>query len=243
MIGLGLTITLSTSAAPHKPSTHDTKAQQDLFEQSARAYREGRFQEAVDKLVELHRQKPEPVLLYNLARAYEALGRWTEAADAYEKYLNDEPGAADRRAIEGKIATLRAQAAELAAARKPDREPPQTPDPPRLSQNPKRDAADPVPSAVPWIIAGAGVAIIGTGFALGVAADGEHEDAVAEPTQVRAVDKQDSAESLAQASTITVIAGAIIALAGVSWIVVRSTSAPSTPTTAKWPSPLRWTFP
>src|SRR4051794_14721586 len=48
----------------------------DLFEQSAKAYREGRFQDAVDRLLEARSLKSEPVLLYNLGRAYEALGRW-----------------------------------------------------------------------------------------------------------------------------------------------------------------------
>ena len=52
-------------AAPTRTAPTDSHAL-ELFEQSAQAYREGRFQEAVDKLLEARRFKAEPVLLYNL---------------------------------------------------------------------------------------------------------------------------------------------------------------------------------
>jgi len=226
-----LALPAMAEAAPshHSKPAHDTKTQ-DLFDQSARAYREGRFQEAVDKLLELYRLKPEPVLMYNLARAYEALGKWNDAADAYEKYLNEEPTAGDRKALEGKIVTLRAQAAELAAARKPDEQqlqPPQKEAPPQAPSSTTKRESDPLGTIVPWAITGAGAALVGTGLVLGVVANGKHDDAVNERTQAGAVEKQDSAEGLAQAGTITIIAGAILVAAGVSWLVVRATSTSS----------------
>src|SRR5688572_4413883 len=163
-------------AAPHGPSSTSSDSPErrralELFEESARAYREGRFQDAVDKLLEARRAKAEPVLLYNLARAYEALGKPQEAADAYQSYLQEEPNASDKRAIEGKITTLKQQAAELAAARKPEgtTPPPQGTSAPPTSSTPP--AQPPPPSEpegamqyLPWIVVGAGVAALGTGF-------------------------------------------------------------------------------
>jgi tetratricopeptide (TPR) repeat protein len=193
-------------AAPTRTAPTDARAL-ELFEQSAQAYREGHFQEAVDKLLEARRFKAEPVLLYNLGRAYEALGKPGDAADAYGKYLEEEPEAADRKAIEGRIATLRAQANDLAAARRdPDR---------------PRDEDDGL-SAVPWIVMGVGAAALGTGAVLGVVASGKHDDAVAEPVQAFAVDKQNDAENFARAATVTLIAGTIISAMGLAWLGVRA---------------------
>lgn len=200
-------------AAKARSAPTDARAL-ELFEQSAQAYREGRFQEAVDKLLEARGFKAEPVLLYNLGRAYEALGKPSDAADAYAKYLDEEPEASDRRAIEGRIATLRGQANELAAAR---RDPAQ----------PSREESDGV-AAVPWIVAGIGAAALGTGAVLGILADDVHDDAAADPVQRSAFEKQEDAESLARAATVTLIAGAVVSAMGLAWLGVRAARSPST---------------
>lgn len=207
---------LVATSARAAPTTHaaptDARAV-ELFEQSAAAYREGRFQEAVDRLLEARRLEKEPVLLYNLGRAYEALGRPTDAADAYEQYLVEDPSAADRGAIEGRVSTLRAQASELAAARR-------DPDAPT-------GGGDPL-AAVPWIVAGAGVVGIGAGAVLGLLAEARHDDAIGEPVQATAADEQARAESLARASTITFIAGAVVAAMGLAWLGIRAAQPRST---------------
>ena len=238
----------AAGAAGQAPSTTSDPAL-DLFEQSARAYREGRFEEAVEKLLEARKLKPEPVLLYNLARAYEALGRWEDAANAYTQYLDEEPGAADRRAIEGRIATLRTQAAELAAARRPETKPvdDRAPGPATPGLRDRDDGT--FPAFVPWAVAGAGIAVAGAGFGIGAAARTKHDDAVAEPIQQRAADLQESAEALAGVSTVMIVVGAVLVASGASWLIVRATSTTSTTSPAARaarlsvnPASLRWTF-
>lgn len=189
-----------------------------LFQESARAYREGRFQAAVELLLEARRLKAEPVLLYDLGRAYEALGKPREAAEAYAQYIEEEPQAADRKAIEGRISTLRAQATELEAARKPTPEPPKKVEP-RPEPPPERrgDGLD----AVPWIVGGAGLAVVGTGIVFGALAHGKHDDAVSERVQADAQKKQDQAETFATIATVSIVAGAIIAAAGFAWGGIR----------------------
>jgi tetratricopeptide (TPR) repeat protein len=238
----------SAATAPATRSAPADKRALDLFEQSARAYREGRFQDAVDKLLEARRLKAEPVLLYNLGRAYEALGKPEEAAEAYSSYLREEPAAVDKKAIEGRIGTLRAQAAELAAARNPS-DPSPAPEPPaRAAQTTTVAAQEPPPSTdlmtyAPWIITGVGVAAIGTGLVFGAVANGRHDAAVSEPSQLAAAEKQDEAETYARVSTVTIIAGVVVALAGAGWLVLRaSTNVVPSAKAAAGASALRWTF-
>ena len=73
-----------------------------------------------------------------------------------------------------------------------------------------------------WIVLGIGAASLGTGAVLGIVANGKHDDAVADPVQASAVDEQASAEGLARAATVTLIAGAVISAMGLAWLGVRA---------------------
>ena len=59
--------------------------------------------------------KPLPDLQYNLAQCYERLGRYTDAADAYETVPEGQHRAPDRKLVETRIANLRERAAATAA--------------------------------------------------------------------------------------------------------------------------------
>ena len=209
-----------------KPSSSSPRSRAlDLFEKSAVAYREGRFQDAIDLLLEARRVKAEPVLMYNIGRAYEALGSSTQAADSYATYLLEDPRAPDRRAIEIRIETLRAQANELEKARTPPppvEAKPMPPEPaPPVAPAPPPPAAESTMAVGPWVVAGAGMVGVGIGVGLGLAAQSGHRSADAEPGQADAQRKQNNAESLATGSTIAFIAGGTIAAIGIGWLSVR----------------------
>ncbi len=198
---------VTPSARADDAPARDPKARAlDLFEQSAVAYREGRFQAAIDLLLEARRTKPEPVLLYNLGRAYEALGSQREAADAYSRYLEEEPRAGDRRAIEGRIVTLRAQADQLDRAKGASPAEPESP----------------LSVVLPWVVTGIGLAGLGTGVALGLVSGRRHDAAVREPVQTVAQDKQDEASTFATGATIAFVAGGVVAAAGLTWLGIRA---------------------
>lgn len=218
-------LTVAASSAEAAPRQSQGGRALELFEKSARAYSEGRFQDAIDLLLEARTIKKEPVLLYNMGRAYEAIGRPREAADAYAQYLEEEPHAADRGAIEGRIATLRSQADQmetLSEVRPPLR--------PAESRNqPGQDVAPApppraVPVVVPIVIASVGAVALGTGVGLGFAASARHDDAVADPVQASAHKKQAEAETLATGATITLITGGAMAGIGLAWLTVRAFS-------------------
>jgi tetratricopeptide (TPR) repeat protein len=182
----------------------------DLFEKSAASYRMGRFEEAAALLREAYALKPVPVLLYNLARAYEGLGDFDRALQAYTDYLAKAPNAPDIGAIQTRIATLQHQIAE------------------RDKLKAERAAAEqraalvvtPAPShapVVPWIVAGVGGAGLAAGVALGVVAQSKHTTATNDPVQASAVSEQSTAKTYATMADVTLIAGGVVAAGGVLW--------------------------
>lgn len=192
-----------------EPGSGDKTRALSLFEESAVAYREGRFEDAIRLLREARALKPEPVLLYNLGRAYEAAGRRREAADAYERYLAEEPRAADRGALEGRVASLRREEAERDALLKASKaEAPAAP--PRESESP-----------LPFVITGVGVAGVAAGLVVGIAARSRADDARAEPVQARAAELHDDARGLATVANLTLVAGAVLTVVGGAWLGAR----------------------
>ena len=78
-------------------------------------YDEARYEDAAREMEAAYQLKPLPDLQYNLAQCYERLGRYPDAATAYETYLRANPGAPDRKLVETRIANLRERAAATAA--------------------------------------------------------------------------------------------------------------------------------
>jgi tetratricopeptide (TPR) repeat protein len=190
--------------------TRDARADSDetrafsLFEQSERAYERGRFDEALVLLRRSYELKPEPVLLYNMGRAYEGLGDLASAATSYETFIAAQPTTPDRGALERRIATLRNQIAEREALKKQaERD--------RATEKPRG------PSSVPWIVAGVGAASIGAGGVVGWLAVNKHDEASKEPTYVAADRLQSEASSLATTANVFFIVGGAVLTVGLVW--------------------------
>lgn len=230
MLGAAALGARDASAQPaHAVSDHDAKRAKDLFKQSEKSYREGRVEEAVGFLKEAYALDPRPVILYNLARAYEALGNVKDAIDAYKRYLDADPKAPDRGGLEQRIGSLERQQRE-----KEELERKRATPLPATSASAQPTAPPPPPpkraSPVPWVVAGLGLAGVGAGLALGATAKSKHDAASAENGGLAASELQSSANSLALGANIALIAGGVIAGAGVVWgIVDLSQSGPSRP--------------
>lgn len=194
----------------------------ELFRQSEDEYRQGRFEEAARLLEEAHRLHGEPVLLYNLARAYEGMGERDKAVDAYQRFLDGSPDAKDRGAIEKRIETLKKEIEEHRRVERDKqrlerekRSPPPPPPPPR-----EVESASPDPW--PWITAGAGIALIGTGAVFGVLSGAKRDDADADPEHRSARQTFRDAEGLATTANVLFIVGGVVAAGGVTWILLSS---------------------
>src|SRR3954468_12030836 len=78
-------------------------------------YDEARYEDAAREMEAAYALKPLPDLQYNLAQCYERLGRYTDAATAYQTYLHSNPTAVDRKLVETRIDNLRERAAAVKA--------------------------------------------------------------------------------------------------------------------------------
>lgn len=225
LLGLGLLLvggSLATpalaqpAAAPAAAQPVD-KAQETealaLFERGKEAYKNGKFTEAAALLESAYAKFPEPVLLYNLARAYEGTGEFVKAIDAYGRYLREAKDVPDRVAIEQRVQALEQNEAEKAKLQE-ERDAAS-----RRAEDASRKQAQVTPSSpspVPWIIAGVGVLGIGTGATLGAVALSKNDGR----TQAEYVDNRPVAEDLALGSTVAFILGGVITGAGVVWGVI-----------------------
>jgi tetratricopeptide (TPR) repeat protein len=201
------------SKASARPAADRARAR-DLYRDGTERFRRGEVAPALEAFQEAYRLDPHPVLAYNIARAHETLGQVEEALTAFRLYLELDPQASDRGAVEQRIATLQAELdarralerrnAELAraAAQTRDAAPPPPPPPP-------------APSPVPWVIAGVGVLGVGAGAVLGVLASGKRGDAEDEKLAARASELDDDARSLATAANVAFLAGGTVAAVGV----------------------------
>jgi len=204
----------SDAPASDAPASDDS-AMVERFEQAQQLYREGRFAEAVDVLRELIAVKPEPVLYYNLARAYDGDGKLAEAIDAYRRFLELSPEVEDRGAIEKRIETLQGQLDERERAARESNKP--APPPPA-------DKSTPV---VPWILTAVGAATLIVGAVLGgmsLSAGAAADDAT---VHADAAEAQTNAEDFALGANINFVAGGALAAAGAIWLIVDATASPS----------------
>jgi tetratricopeptide (TPR) repeat protein len=229
-----------------------------LFEDSNKAYKSGKFEEAAELLKKAYGLFPEPILLYNLGRAQEGLGDPQGALDSYEQYLKEAKQVDDRGAIERRIETLKAQiekqrADAEAAKRMQEEQQRLQEEQERLrrerAQNPPPPIDDrtPVEKYGPWTVMGLGGALLGTGIIFGIRSDAKHDDAVAAPGQRDAAELQASAKDYATIANVLFITGGVAIAAGVGWKVWQwkhphaqtSASLQVTPTGAA----VEWVFP
>jgi tetratricopeptide (TPR) repeat protein len=229
MLALGFATAFPSpvDAAPKaKPAAKKDQAE-ERFQLAQEHYRNGRFAESVEILLELRKSFPDPILLYNLARSYEGLGENEKAIEAYEQYLKEAPDTEDKGAVEQRVTTLRQQIDEKQRL-EADRE--------RLrKQKPRtivreKEVAPRGPGIWPWLVVGAGVVSTGVGATFGVLAKQSEGHANDEPSQEAAKADLDRGEKQATIANVALIGGGVLLAAGVTWIVLspRSSKSPST---------------
>jgi tetratricopeptide (TPR) repeat protein len=83
-----------------------------LYDQGAKAYREGRYHVAAESFLDSHRLYPTPQLLYNVAIAFDKLGVEPSALAHYRDYLRRLPSASDAEEVKARINELEASLAK-----------------------------------------------------------------------------------------------------------------------------------
>lgn len=110
--------TAAAPVAPAPPPRDQALAQaQAHFQQGKAAFQARDYVNAIREFKAAQALKYSPKLDYNIAMAYEQLGRPHASAKYYRSYLAGLPDAANRAEVEQKIAQLEAQAAQMKEAR------------------------------------------------------------------------------------------------------------------------------
>ncbi len=148
---------LSVALAQTDP---DEVRARELYENGAILYEEGEYEEAIAAWEAAYALSEEPLLYYNIANAYERMGRYDEAIDALARYRAFAP-TEEREALDRRLRNLETRRQEQAAATTPTPTSPVTPDT-RLS----------VATAAPVALVGLGVVGLGTGATMGFRARG-----------------------------------------------------------------------
>lgn len=216
-------MTTAIAVAPaHAQAERDSaRASALALNHSARQlYEQGHYAEAAALLREAYRQMPEPVLLYNLARACEKLADYGCAIAAYESYLTASP--ADRAAVEIRLENCRTQQSAAAALQLPP-----SPVPPPVPQAAERQSPPPEPRnrrRIAPVVTAIGVAGVGVGLGLVAVALAKNANAVQDPTQQGAAHTHEGADALMRAGNLTLLGGGAAAISGVLWWLVEARS-------------------
>jgi tetratricopeptide (TPR) repeat protein len=109
MFAVALTSGVSLGHAAPSGATEDLRRQAAAqYEEGVAAYKAGRFEEAVSLFLAADRLAPSAVLSFNVARGYEKLGSNARALAYYRDYLRRDPAAANRAAVQQRVAELEA---------------------------------------------------------------------------------------------------------------------------------------
>jgi tetratricopeptide (TPR) repeat protein len=110
----------SARAAEPPPTTPEQfEASRRAYAEGAAAYERGAYDTALEHFQNAYDLAPSPEFWFNIARCHERLGRWAEAANAYERYLAGKPTVEDAVQIRERISDLHVRAAELSKLRQP----------------------------------------------------------------------------------------------------------------------------
>jgi tetratricopeptide (TPR) repeat protein len=96
-----------TLIAQASAEAKELSPQEAEYEKGLTFFKGGDYERAVLAFMNVYRIAPNPNLVYNIARCFEELKRFNEAADYYEEYLKLKPQAEDRAQISLTIKTLR----------------------------------------------------------------------------------------------------------------------------------------
>lgn len=206
----------------------------DTVSRAMQAYQNRKYAEAIRGFERAYELRPQPELVYNIARAHEKALQSEEAIEAYERFLALPGTTADLRAkaLNSLGALKREQAAKRAAAAPPPPPPPNIVPPPSggdvTSGPPPTVRTTPKTSksrVLEFALIGTGAAAIVAGGVFGVLAlnaNGDFEDEKDKPMPnvPRLESLQSDVDRNAAIADIAIIGGVVLGTVGVVLLVV-----------------------
>ncbi len=215
----------------------------ELAKQAAAAYKEGRFEQAIELYQRAHAANPDPISIHNIGRCHESIGYrdlgdkrpgaappdvrrvvradFAAAVDHYQRFLAAEPAASNRLVVEQRIRALQAQLDLIdgLAAR-----------PAEATSEPARG---PLRVAAPWAVVGLGGVTLGAGVVVSVMASSSESTANDPATSgASSLDAAGDASTFATTANVLFAVGGALTIAGGVWAVVDLASSPVATTSA-----------
>lgn len=231
VVAVSVAVTLAPGAAPSAAALSPAAdgADEDpmqKFEDAEALYEDGDYDGAIRLLRELIREHADPVLYYNLGRAYEGAGELESAIDSYERYLDQTEDAPDAEAVRQRVAKLQQQ-----AQAQEERSEESTAEPPTPVAQPSDEPVDAVHRRreprvyLPWTLLGVGAAGLVAGTVLGVLSSRNEARAEDAERQVDAHDALQDARRQALGANISFAIGGVVALSALTWGIAATVRA------------------
>lgn len=169
---LGMVIALSITA-PAAGQSNDAARARDLYEEGARLYNLGQYENALRAFEQAYAVSGAKPLLFNIAQAHRLAGpaHCDRALFTYETYLREDPQASNRVEVEQRIGEMRA-CTERERASQAAAQPPRAPAPSEVPQvapiapSPDYKAPPTTPSIAPIVVTGVGGVLAAAGGVL-----------------------------------------------------------------------------
>ncbi len=218
--------TTAVAAADEPPSDPAARAAvvQKLSDEGVTAYQARDYRKANDKFQQAYAIDPDPNLLYNIAKCFDALGDKQTALDKYELFINS-PGADSNGRVKAQeaVRVLRTSMSGGAAA------PAGAPAGGARGAPPPSSEPSPIPMYVAFGVGGAGL-LIGSIFGFVALGKKSDLDGTCTSTRLCPPSQKDAISTLKTDSTIStvgLIVGAVGVAAGATLFVLNRRSAES----------------
>jgi hypothetical protein len=237
--GLAIATVVCALVAPAHAMTEEEERAKAHFLAGQSYYDQASYSDALREFNEAYRISKKPALLYNIARCFEALEKYSDAVNMLQRYLEEDPQTTDRAAVETRIANLKERQAAAARVHVTPSEPPET------KPTPAQPVAQPTPPPQPpsllhrkrvytWIFGGIGVAALAGALGTGVSSQLSYDDLKSkcgggscDPATVpNAQNKIDSGKRLALATDVLWPIGAAAVVTAVVLFFVEGRHAP-----------------
>jgi hypothetical protein len=235
--GVAIAAVVCALVAPAGAMTEEEERAKAHFLAGQSYYDQASYTDALREFNEAYRISKKPALLYNIARCFEALEKYSDAVAMLERYLQEDPETSDRAAVETRIANLkeRKAAAEARIAKRPT-------GPPEIVAKPAPVAPPAAPSSSPrkrrytWIVGGIGAGLLVAALGTGVASQLQFNDldskcggGACDPATVpNAQKKIDTGKSLALATDVLWPIGAAAVVTAIVLFFVEGRAHPNT---------------
>lgn len=235
VVALAVALGSALALAPIAAAQEDAAVTdfQQLVDRAMQHYGAREYEPAIALFEQAFAIRPEPELVYNIARSYERLARRDDAIREYERFVSLPGTTAElrSRALQS-IAALREEARLEAASRAPAQpEPAPAPPPPATTEPPRETPRDGGGSSVVgttgWVLFGLGSAAAVGGIVTGVLALDRNDAFESATRRSEQLSLQDEVRTYALITDILLIGGGVVAATGIVLAIIGASESGS----------------